>query len=364
MKRWPTANTATSQKLSDDQIHRRLRDSLVRRSSELAIRHLGCSLAELKLHLESLFEPGMAWNSYGTHGWQIDHVVPLASAQDYHKRIALHHYRNLRPLWAKHNQSKGSRVGWIQSECSGLATAHARETLRINVGEGQPFTASEARRLGCSSALLSYHEKRGNFRRLGRGVFAFPEDELNLFYSLAFLQRSVPDLHIGAESALDYHATQSAHSLEKRLVLCTQSRKELPSWFREKFSVTHVRRTAFLVNDDSYRKAIDVVPVGASKIFIANPALAFVEILNDVGVRLPLNAARGVLAKAGKIGRDDLTRLLKATPRVKVRGLSLKLSQELDMPFADVLRRELEPFQRHARWTRKCRDGERLDLKA
>lgn len=363
MKRGLTANTATRRTLSDDQIHRRLRDSLVRRSSELAIRHFGCSLADLKLYLESLFEPGMEWNSYGTHGWQIDHVIPQASAQDYYERIPLQHYRNLRPLWAKHNQSKGSRVGWIRSDDSGHATAHARETLRINIGEGQPFTASEARRLGCSSALLSYHEKRSNFRRLGRDVFAFPEDKLKLFCSLAFLQRSLPDLHIGAESALACHATQNAQSLEKRLVLCAQSRKELPSWFTKTFDITHVRRTAFLVNDDSYRKAIDLVRVGSSEISIANPSLAFVEILNDVGVRLPMKAAQEALAKVDNIRPDDLTRLLKATPRVKVRGLSLKLSQELNMPFADDLRRELEPLQRHSRWTRKCRDGERLDLK-
>lgn len=343
MKRGPTANTATKRTLSDDQIHRRLRDSLVSRSSKLAIRHLGCSLDELRLHLESLFEPGMKRDNYGTHGWQIDHVIPLASSQDYYERAALHDYRNLRPLWAKHNQAKGSRGEWIRSDDMGLATAQARETLRINIGEGQPFTASEARRLGCSSALLSYHEKRGNLRRLGRGVFAFPEDGLNLFCSLAFLQRSLHDLHIGAESALAYHATQSAQTLEKRLILCTQSRKELPRWFTKTFDVIHVRRTAFLLNDSSYRKAIDLVRVGASEISIANPALAFVEILNDVGVRLPLKAAREALAKVENMRPDDLTRLLRATPRVKVRGLSLKLSQELNLPFADDLKRELEP---------------------
>jgi len=363
MEQTSNPDPVTRQRLSDDQIRRFLRDRLIGRSSKLAIRHLGCSLDELKHHLESQFERGMSWSNYGTHGWQIDHVVPLASSNDYHERLELHHYRNLRPLWAKHNQVKGSRTEWHPTEDSGFAVAQARETLRVNIGGGQPFSASEAKCLGCSSALLSYHEKKGNIRRLGRGVFAFPDDELDLFYSIAFLQQNLPDLHIGAESALGYHATKNARSLAGRVVLCTQRRKELPSWFTRTFSVLYVRRTPFDSGDPHYREAIDTPPNSAAKISISSPELAFVEIVNEIGIRLTLRAARDHLVKAENIRLDRLVRLLEATHRVKVRKLSLQLSKELRLPFADDLGAKLRPLQTCARWTRKCRDGSRLDLK-
>jgi hypothetical protein len=363
MEQTSNPDPVARQRLSGDQIRRLLRDRLIGRSSKLAIKHLGCSLDELKRHLESQFERGMSWSNYGTHGWQIDHVVPLASSNDYHKRLELHHYRNLKPLWAKQNQIKGSRTQWHPTEDTGFAVAQARETLRVNIGEGQPFSASEAKCLGCSSALLSYHEKKGNIRRLGRGVFAFPDDELDMFYSISFLQQSLPDLHIGAESALGYHATKNARSFAEPLVLCTQRRKELPDWFTRIFSVICVRRTPFESDDPHYREAIYTPPNSVAKISISSLELAFVEILNEIGIRLTLSAARDHLAKAENISVDKLVRLLKATHRVKVRKLCLQLSKELRLPFADDLGSKLRPLQTCARWTRKCRDGSRLDLK-
>ena len=43
-----------------------------------AVRDLGCSVADLKKHLESKFDPGMTWDNYGRDGWHIDHIIPLA----------------------------------------------------------------------------------------------------------------------------------------------------------------------------------------------------------------------------------------------------------------------------------------------
>lgn len=93
MEQSSNSDPVARQRLSDDQIRRLLQDRLIGRSSKLAIGHLGCSLDELKRHLESQFERGMSWSNYGTHGWQIDHVVPLAFSNDYHERLELHHYR-------------------------------------------------------------------------------------------------------------------------------------------------------------------------------------------------------------------------------------------------------------------------------
>lgn len=64
---------------------------------------LGCSVDELKVHLEQQFEPGMTWDNYGAkvNCWQIDHIVPRSYfdlTKEENLRICFN-YRNCRPLW-------------------------------------------------------------------------------------------------------------------------------------------------------------------------------------------------------------------------------------------------------------------------
>ncbi len=72
--------------------------------------YLGCTLSQLKYHLESLFQPGMTWDNYGLCGWHIDHIIPLASASSEEELYKLCHYTNLQPLWAKDNLSKSDKM--------------------------------------------------------------------------------------------------------------------------------------------------------------------------------------------------------------------------------------------------------------
>jgi hypothetical protein len=67
---------------------------------------LGCSFEEFKDHLESQFQPGMSWDNRNL--WHIDHIMPVSMAKNYDELVRLNHYRNLRPLWAFDNISKGA----------------------------------------------------------------------------------------------------------------------------------------------------------------------------------------------------------------------------------------------------------------
>ena len=72
---------------------------------------LGYTVAQLREHLEGLFQSGMSWDNYGE--WHIDHVVPhcrfsytTAKDPDFCACWAL---TNLQPLWKADNLRKGSR---------------------------------------------------------------------------------------------------------------------------------------------------------------------------------------------------------------------------------------------------------------
>lgn len=47
----------------------------------------------------------MNWDNYGE--WHIDHIKPLAIAKNKKEIECLFNYKNLQPLWAKDNLSKG-----------------------------------------------------------------------------------------------------------------------------------------------------------------------------------------------------------------------------------------------------------------
>ena len=79
-------------------------------TSQSLIEYLGCSLNELKQHLEAQFESGMSWENHGE--WHINHIIPLASADltNPEELAQVCHYSNLQPLWADENIRKGAQI--------------------------------------------------------------------------------------------------------------------------------------------------------------------------------------------------------------------------------------------------------------
>lgn len=76
-----------------------------------AVRDLGCSIQELREHLEKQFQPGMSWGNWTKDGWHIDHIKPLSSFDltDRQQLLEACHYSNLQPLWAKDNLCKSGK---------------------------------------------------------------------------------------------------------------------------------------------------------------------------------------------------------------------------------------------------------------
>ncbi len=70
---------------------------------------VGCSMAELIVHLEAQFKEGMSWDRRGD--FEIDHIRPLSTfdIRDPAQQREAFHFTNLQPLWPAENQAKNSK---------------------------------------------------------------------------------------------------------------------------------------------------------------------------------------------------------------------------------------------------------------
>lgn len=71
---------------------------------------LGCSIEFFKEYLEEKFEQWMDWSNHGlyngvlNYGWDLDHIIPISSAQTEEEILSLNHYSNFQPLCSKINR--------------------------------------------------------------------------------------------------------------------------------------------------------------------------------------------------------------------------------------------------------------------
>jgi hypothetical protein len=76
-----------------------------------AVRDLGCTIPELKEHLEKQWQSGMTWDNWTTDGWHVDHKKALANYDLTNREQFLEacHYTNLQPLWWHENLAKSDK---------------------------------------------------------------------------------------------------------------------------------------------------------------------------------------------------------------------------------------------------------------
>ena len=81
---------------------------LGRKKSISALNLVGCTVNELREHIEKQWQPGMNWDNHTKTGWHIDHIKPVNTFDltDIEQQRKCFHYSNLRPLWAKDNLSR------------------------------------------------------------------------------------------------------------------------------------------------------------------------------------------------------------------------------------------------------------------
>ena len=84
-------------------VSRRIRE-LLQTKSKSSVKYLGCTIPELRTHLEKQFNEQMNLENQGLY-WHIDHIIPCAAfdLSNEFEINACFNYRNLQPLEAKEN---------------------------------------------------------------------------------------------------------------------------------------------------------------------------------------------------------------------------------------------------------------------
>jgi hypothetical protein len=98
-----------------DNMRRRIRTALKKdngKKTQRTMKLVGCTVEELKQHIEKQFKPGMSWKK--RHLFHIDHIIPCASFDltKLSQQKKCFHYTNLQPLWAIDNIKKGAKLNY------------------------------------------------------------------------------------------------------------------------------------------------------------------------------------------------------------------------------------------------------------
>ena len=91
---------------------RRLRHALKGNSKTAStMKLIGCTIDELRQHIESKFEPWMNWENQGLGGWDVEHIKACFhfNMEDPQQQRACFNWSNLQPMEHIANIKKGTR---------------------------------------------------------------------------------------------------------------------------------------------------------------------------------------------------------------------------------------------------------------
>jgi hypothetical protein len=227
---------------------------------------------------------------------------------------------------------------------------------------GAPLSTQLLQDRGLSAKQVVRLAEGGWLRRLGRGVYLLPGDELNRDAVLAWLGTQVPGLHVASKTALGWRGVRHNLAFKERLVLWGDVPTTLPDWFTEVFPAAYQATHLF---DDTLPAAVGLAPLpgGRTDLLVSAPERAVLELLSEVGKSQGIEEARHLVEGARSLRMDVLDNLLTHLKRIKVARLAHSFADDLDLPWAGLARRHSERLGGGRRWVSATRTGERLNLK-
>lgn len=227
---------------------------------------------------------------------------------------------------------------------------------------GTPLSTQLLQDRGLTAKQVGRLAESGWLRRLGRGVYLLPGDELNRDATLAWLASQVPGLHVAGKTALGWRGVRHNLAFKERIVLWGDASATLPAWLTTAFSATYQATHLF---DDALAPDLGLSPLpgGRSDVLVSVPERAMLELLSDVGRSQGIEEARHLVESVRLLRMDVLDTLMAHLKRIKVARLAHTFADDLGLPWAALARRHSERIGGGRRWVSATRTGERLNLK-
>lgn len=241
---------------------------------------------------------------------------------------------------------------------SSTTTIHSNKLklLYTQLAPGKPLTSDDLAALDISADLAVHYVRAGWLTRLARGVYRRPNDTIDLYPSLLFLQSKFDGLHVGGKSALDWYGLRQYVSQKPLLQLYGWTSGQLPEWFTERFPAEYHRKRLFDKLPDALRHVSTFEKhTGAPKVSV--PERALLEMLSEVGVRQPLQEARELVEGAYNLRADVLGDFLRHCTSIKTVRLCLQLGREAALPWSARLDPASLPTGSDRPWVSKSADG-------
>lgn len=210
--------------------------------------------------------------------------------------------------------------------------------------------------MGISADLAVHYVRAGWLKRLARGVYCRPGETLLLHPSISELQRKVAGLHVGGKTALEWYGVRQYVSQQAPLHLYGWVTARVPDWFTRHFPSEYHRKRLF---NEKPEHMLGVGPFEKreSAPLVSTPERALLELLDEVGVRQPLQEAKEIAEGTYSLRADVLIHLLKRCTSVKTVRLCLTLGRELSLPWVGKLDATILPKGSARPWISKSNDG-------
>jgi hypothetical protein len=216
--------------------------------------------------------------------------------------------------------------------------------------------------MGISADLAVHYARTGWLTRLARGVYVRPGESLELHPSLLVLEQRVAGLHVGGKTALEWYGVRQYLVQENRLQLYGWVAARLPEWFTKRFPSEYHRKRLFKETPEQMPGVVRFEHRARAPL-VSSPERALLELLDEVGVRQPLQEAKEIAEGTYNLRVDVLTELLKRCTSVKTVRLCLTLAHELSLPWAAKLDMATLPTGSSRPWISRGKDGRLLVLK-
>jgi hypothetical protein len=226
--------------------------------------------------------------------------------------------------------------------------------LFTKVPPGTPLTSAHLAGLGISSNLAGQYAKAGWLTRLSHGVYARANDVLDVHRALAVLQKTIEGLHVGGNTALDWHGVRHYVSQRPTLHLYGWETASLPDWFTERFPADYRRKRLFR---EQPQAMLHVLRHESGESLVSSPERALLEMLSEVGLRQPLQEAREIAEGTRHLRSRVLRQLLEQCTSVKTVRLCLQLGRELELPWEKKLEANTLRTGSKAPWVARSREG-------